>query len=165
MQKIGKAILTIYVIAALTGCASVMNPYSSDFSCPQSEKGKCVSVSVAYKESLTGESQNPFVKSSPTNPSSVKDCVDCTKDARKSKGTVSADDVSPEDSYQEAVFKRMTGLLRDPVTPIISPPQVLRVLLLAYRGDNNELFMPRYSYVVIDEPKWVLDNEIIETGE
>ena len=36
--------------ALLSGCA-VFNPYASDFTCPGSAKGKCVSVNAAYKES------------------------------------------------------------------------------------------------------------------
>lgn len=158
MQKITKTITGFLALAVLSGCSTVMNPYSSDFSCPQGDKGKCVSVSVAYEESLTGRSSNPFVEISSTK----------SKSQKYSKPSYDRDGGAgnaPVDNYQDAVYKRMTGLLRDPVTPIIAPPQVLRVLLLAYRGDDNELFMPRYSYVVIDSPQWVLDNEIIETGE
>jgi conjugal transfer pilus assembly protein TraV len=44
MQKL---ILSFISALVLSGCAGVMNPYSSDFQCPETDKGKCVSFQTA----------------------------------------------------------------------------------------------------------------------
>jgi len=127
-------IVLLVCLVIVTGCASVMNPYSSDFSCPETNKGKCVSVKKAYSESME------------TNP--IEDEIDYDKDQE----TMSASEIS----YQDAMYQELAGLLNEPVTPIVAPPKVMRVLLLPYRGDKNELYMYRYVYFFVDKPKWVL---------
>ncbi len=106
---------------ALTGC---LNPYPSDFNCPDTYNGKCVSVEDAYhasRQSLTGTPSPP----------------------------------GPGD-YQEALFDRMAGLLREPETPLVVPPKVMRVLMLPYEGKEEELYLHRYAYIFTDRPRWVL---------
>ena len=39
---------------------------------------------------------------------------------------------------------------------MLNPPKILRVLLLPYKGENNELFMTRYVYLEIEPSQWVL---------
>jgi conjugal transfer pilus assembly protein TraV len=39
---------------------------------------------------------------------------------------------------------------------MLQPPKILRVLLLPYKGEDNELFMTRYVYVKIEDSKWIL---------
>jgi len=139
------------VLAALLlcGCSTVLNPYQSSFNCPETENGKCVSVQTAYRESL-----NPLVKNE------GEGCADCGKE--KLVETVA----SPEEQgYRAALLSRLTGLLREPETPIVAPPQVMRVLLLPYKGDGGELFMPRYAYFFVDRPSWILDGYLVEKGD
>jgi hypothetical protein len=47
-----KKCLIIVTILYLWGCGAILNPYKDDFSCPGYDKGKCIKVSGAYKESL-----------------------------------------------------------------------------------------------------------------
>ena len=61
-----------------------------------------------------------------------------------------------EKAYQEGVYKKLTGLLDEPKTPLIAPPKVMRVLLLPYKNDRD-LYMYRYAYFVVDDFRWVLD--------
>jgi conjugal transfer pilus assembly protein TraV len=56
-------------------------------------------------------------------------------------------------------------MLKAPNTPLIAPPQVMRVLVLPYKGDMNELYMMRYIYLLIDDPKWVVGNYLIDAEE
>lgn len=42
----------------LPGCVGWINPYASDFTCPKTADGKCVSVSAAYEESLKKDPQS-----------------------------------------------------------------------------------------------------------
>ena len=50
----------------------------------------------------------------------------------------------------------LADLLEAPETPVHNPPRILRVLLLPYKGENNELFMTRYAYLEIEPAEWVL---------
>jgi conjugal transfer pilus assembly protein TraV len=67
--------------------------------------------------------------------------------------------------YQRAVNKKLAIMLKAPNTPLIAPPQVMRVLVLPYKGDMNELYMMRYIYLLIDDPKWVVGNYLIDAEE
>ena len=105
------------------------------------EDGKCVSVETAYKEALNKGGGNEGVVSPATASN------------------------EPRNAYRDALFDRFAGLLREPETPVIVPPKTMRVLMLPYRGKSNELFMPRYAYVLIGEPSWVLAKEAKTTEE
>jgi conjugal transfer pilus assembly protein TraV len=134
----------------LCGCSTVLNPYQSSFNCPETENGKCVSVQSAYRESL-----NPLLKNGETG-----DCPDCGKEAADDAGATPR-----EKEYRAALLSRLTGLLREPETPLVAPPQVLRVLLMPYKGGGGELFMPRYAYFFVDRPSWILDGYLVEKGD
>ncbi|MFQ5598906.1 MAG: TraV family lipoprotein, partial [Nitrospiria bacterium] len=70
----------------------------------------------------------------------------------------------PEHSYFSALIHKLTGILKEPKIPVIAPAQVLRVLVLPYQGENAELYMPRYIYLIVDEAQWVLANQLSEQG-
>ena len=127
---------------ALSGCAGVMNPYHSSFSCPNYKNGKCVSVEEAYKES-TGQTYHDLW----------------------TKGQLGKAAPSEADRYQSALYGRLSGLLRSPVSPVVVPPQVMRVLILPYTGRDNELYMQRYVYLFLSDPKWLLSDEGSEGGK
>lgn len=131
-------VLTLASLLFLTaGCL----PYQSNFTCAQMEDGKCVSVETAYKEALNkgGGNEGAVAPALSSN--------------------------EPRNAYRDALFDRFAGLLREPETPVIVPPKTMRVLMLPYRGKSNELFMPRYAYVLIGEPSWVLAKEAKTTEE
>lgn len=109
----------------LAGC---LNPYASDFNCPETYNGKCVSVSDAYKESRA----NFFGPAQGTDPG----------------------------LYQDTLYDRMAGLLKEPETPMVVPPKVMRVLMLPYEGQDEELYLFRYAYIFTDRPRWVLTDPL-----
>lgn len=137
--------LAIFVLSVfLYGCSIIgkaLNPYEDQFQCPETEKGKCVSVATAYKESVDKNENNS------------KGLKELIIEEKKSTSTLTA--------YEDAVFGKMASLLKEPVPPIVAPPPVIRVLFLSYRGDGNELFMPRFIYFFADEPKWVIGDYIL----
>lgn len=142
MRKISVGLLMVF----LSGCA-IFNPYNDNFTCPRTFNGKCVSPTSAYQESLEGkekEDEGPL------------------KSGRGKEKEV----LMTEASYQSALYERLAGLLREPTTPMIAPPQVMRVLVLPYKGEGARLYMPRYVYILVEEPKWVLGNQWLneETG-
>jgi len=143
----------LVTVIFLSGCSAALNPYASEFSCPETEKGKCVAVKTAYEESL-----NPLVK--PEMGAKEGECKDCREEKSPASGQT-----PPESEYREALYKRMTGLLKEPETPMVVPPQVMRVLLLPYRGEGGELFMARYAYFFLDRPEWILGDYLVEKGD
>jgi conjugal transfer pilus assembly protein TraV len=57
---------------------------------------------------------------------------------------------------QNSRYKTLADLLENPDAPMLNPPKILRVLVLPYKGDNNELFMTRYAYIEIEKAQWIL---------
>ena len=52
-----KALCSIIATGFLCGC-SMVNPYQSEFSCPDTFKGKCASVREVYMEDAAAGTQN-----------------------------------------------------------------------------------------------------------
>jgi len=134
-------VVVMLVATLVAGCSTVgeaINPYSSSFNCKMTESGKCITMTGAYKQSLQ-----------------PKD----SKDDRKWKEKAGDPDTL-QATYQGSLYKKLSGLLEEPETPVIAPPKVMRVLLLPYKGTDKELFMYRYAYFVVDDYSWVLGDTI-----
>lgn len=147
---IGLALITL-----LTGCASVLNPYKSDFHCPETDKGKCVSVQNAYLESI----QQNYKEEDEEKSEKLKDVDYSVPKEDDGKRVQKQNNV-----YQEALYRELAGLLNEPLSPMVAPPVVMRVLLLPYKGDTNELYMLRYVYFFVDGPKWILGDYLSGVG-
>jgi len=173
-----KKCLIIMITLVMCGCGAALNPYKDDFSCPDHDRGKCIRVEGAYKESL--QRRNGGALSEKEN---RKACEKCREEAKKNN--VSEDaycsacnipetgkpankhvvNQSSETIYQNAVNNKLAAMLKAPNTPLIAPPQVMRILVLPYKGDMNELYMMRYVYLLIDDPKWVVGNYLMDSDE
>ena len=126
-----KQLLTgILILLCISGCAGVkdaVNPYEENFHCKAKDSdGKCLDTPTAYKEARLPDGQ----------------------------GNENSNDSQVE--AQNSRYKALTDLLEAPETPVLNPPKILRVLLLPYKGENNELFMTRYAYLEIEPSQWVL---------
>ena len=119
------------VLALVSGCAGVkdaVNPYEENFRCKAKDsEGKCLDTPTAYKEARLPDGR---VSEAASNTSQVE--------------------------AQNSRYKALADLLEAPETPVLNPPKILRVLLLPYKGENNELFMTRYVYLEIEPSQWVL---------
>jgi conjugal transfer pilus assembly protein TraV len=62
--------------------------------------------------------------------------------------------------YQEALYGRMAGLLKEPETPMVVAPKVMRVLMLPYEGQDEELYLYRYAYIFTDRPRWIMTDPL-----
>lgn len=179
-----KALCTIVAFGILCGC-SMINPYQSDFSCPDTFKGKCASVREVYMEDAAG---SPKDKADNT---AAKPRCTTTYSGIEGEGLVTAcSDPLPADTdkivagtsslatsvtgnteetsynrYRSALYDKFNGLLKEPQTPIVAPPKVMRVLLLPYTGQENEFYMLRYVYFFVDKPRWILGDTVIANGE
>jgi len=158
--------LIITCLAGLTfagaGCspiAKVVNPYDEDFNCKApSDTGKCMDTPTAYLEARY--------------PSTVQDDPDKYLDdgmrgnlAGNKKAELQATfprplqlktESDPLPSKEDKRLKNISGLLDQPQAPILAPPKILRVLLLPYTGEGEELFMTRFVYVQVEKPQWIL---------
>jgi len=173
-----KKCLIIITMLCLWGCGAILNPYKDDFSCPDQDKGKCIKVEGAYKESLQkkkintlNEKENKAAcekcrkEAKNNNVSEDTYCTACSTSETDKSGNNRRPTESSETMYQRAVNKKLATMLKARNTPLIAPPQVMRVLVLPYRGDMNELYMMRYIYLLIDDSKWVVGNYLIDAEE
>lgn len=168
MKRLVRLAAVLFMAPFFVACASVMNPYEDSFSCPKTENGKCVSIEEAYKESLKpgGASTSDLQADNKEKPQMKKH--------RQPKHLYRQDDTvldteliaeSSEEAYSEAVYEEMARLVKEPKTPMVAPPKIMRALLLPYKGRDGELFMYRYIYFFIDEPKWILDGYLNPDNE
>lgn len=138
-------VLLFFIFVSLTGCSflgdKLLNPYSSDFQCPLTDKGECIKLQDAYEKSLKQESPQKE--------------INISKEGEKAAQ-------NQETHYQGELLKKLTNLLSEPETPIITSPKVMRVLFLPYKADNNVLMMPRFAYFFLDEPQWTLGNYLMK---
>ena len=144
---------TLAVLLFLTtGCAKVFNPYNSEFQCPSADEGQCMSIPDAYETSISGENPPP------------QSCKEKLKRPLSSvpEKTLPAASSSKADSlrynYLSRKYEKITALIGNPVTPVVVPPDVVRVLLLSYTGEDNDLFGYRYIYFFASKPKWLLSS-------
>ena len=123
---------SILILLCVSGCAGVkdaVNPYEENFRCKAKDsEGKCLDTPTAYREARLPDGQD--IEKNSINISQVE--------------------------AQNSRYRALTDLLEAPETPVLNPPKILRVLLLPYKGENNELFMTRYAYLEIEPSQWVL---------
>jgi conjugal transfer pilus assembly protein TraV len=138
------------VIVALcmlfAGCGGIFNPYKSEFDCPMRDKGECVSVPEAYNVSMNSMPRDANSKSSSYS----------QKKPDTSNSAADPEHINPRDIYQQEMAKKLTSYIRQPNTPFISPPTVMRTLILPYKASSKDLYSERYIYIVVDEPQWVM---------
>ena len=128
-----KSVVAILILG-LSACApleNAVNPYEEKFKCRASDDtGKCIDTPNAYKEARYPDIDDPLVSDT------------STPGLRKS----------------DQRYQMVAGLLEEPQKPILQPPKIMRVLLLPYEGEGDELFMSRYVYLKVEDSGWILSN-------
>ena len=163
--------LTLVLLGlTLSGCTTIMNPFNDDFSCPETYNGKCVSITEAYDESLSGQTQQPANETKQRPHIHGIDCdyeEDCDEPVAPKKeapeDTQTREPQTAEEEYRQALYGKIANLLKEPATPMVATPKVMRVLMLPYEGDDNALYMYRYVYIFAEPPRWILDE--IQPGQ
>lgn len=114
----------------LAGCGPTLNPYNEDFKCQaKDDAGECIDTPTAYQKARYPET--------------------VTEVAPDAAGIA-------QQELQDNRYRAVAELLQEETKPLLQPPKVLRVLLLPYKGDGEELFMSRYVYLKIKDSQWVL---------
>ena len=122
-------LIGLLILTVVAGCAPVKNagnPYEENFRCRAKD--------------------------------SEGQCVDTPTAYRQARVPDPATETTStvQDEAQGERYRAISDLLAAPETPLLNPPKILRVLLLPYRGEANELFMSRYAYLEIEPAEWVL---------
>ena len=130
-QTVRHSSLLLFIL--FTACAPLqetINPYEENFKCKaRDDAGECIDTPTAYKKARY--------------PETATETVDEQADGIKQ-------------DVQDNRYKAVAGLLQEGKKPLLQPPKILRVLLLPYKGEDDELFMSRYVYVKIEDSKWIL---------
>mgnify|MGYP000110519418 CR=1 FL=1 len=114
----------------LAGCGPTLNPYNEDFKCrAKDDAGECIDTPTAYQKARYPETV-------------AEVAPDATGIAQQ--------------ELQDNRYRAVAELLQEETKPLLQPPKILRVLLLPYKGDGEELFMSRYVYLKIEDSQWVL---------
>jgi len=148
MRIILRALVLSVFITSLHAC-SVINPYSSKFSCPDQDSGKCQSIKENYLESLHGVQVEEEGREGEYE--CGENCPDDEEEGIRQGRVARA-------TYQDMMLDRFEDLLAQPKAPMVMPAQAMRVLVLPYRGKDGHLFMERYIYLFVEEPKWLLED-------
>ena len=153
-QYVIPPLLLLLPLLLLSGCGGVgriVNPYEENFKCrTRDDAGKCISTSSAYKEARFPDVDN-VSETSCTNVSG--DTIPCPPAITAESGIrTSINQLTAQNSR----YKALTELLTEPDKPMLEPPKIMRVLMLPYKGENDELFMTRYVYLKLKESQWVL---------
>jgi conjugal transfer pilus assembly protein TraV len=137
------------MLGPVVGC-STLNPYHSEFMCAATENhGKCESVNAAYTEALDKKTARKQGATMPDVSSSGKAA------AGADPALIKTAQMSGEERYHEAEYRKLAALVEEPVMPIVQQPTVLRTLILSYPAGDS-LYMPRYVMYFADAPKFVI---------
>ena len=161
MTKPPSLLLAAGAVAALSACA--VTPYDSDFSCKSDDYGQCIHPEGAYAVALANTVGN-------ARPVDVNPDLDATEPVnrrqrkrrdRSRRRAIQAQPLGPAtpyEGYQEAMYREVTGLVEQPVTPMLTKPKVVRTLIMPYagKGSDDVLYMPRYIYTIIEGPRFVM---------
>ena len=152
MLQVAKRLTGLAVLIPLSACASIFSAYDSDFSCKNSDHGGCTHPLEAYEEA-----RNETVRS---HSHAGLEIVAEELDGSDHQHVLNR---SGFETYQEQTYREFEALIAEPGTPTLAPAKTVRTLILPY-GDpkgGQRLYMPRYIYSVLENPRFVLGNYLI----
>lgn len=149
-----KKIFSLMIFSfVLSGCSLL--PYENSSSCNMKKQyGKCIDVEGAYKESVTGEESDA--------PKLYKLSEGQDEDEAESVGNSEKTKINNSESfyrsYQDERYKLLGSMIKEPKTPMLSPPKTVRTLIISYSPDYDKrrLYMPRYVFSIVEDSKFIL---------
>lgn len=139
------ALLPLLILSACAPMQNAVNPYEEDFKChAKDDTGKCIDTPSAYQEARFPEAGDP------------SDCPNCPDKSEAINPTASTAQNASRIDAQSSRYRVLTELLEEPDKPMLEPPKIMRVLMLPYKGEQDELFMPRYVYLKLRDSQWIL---------
>ena len=151
ISRLSAGIKAGIALAMLSVACMACNPYNPEFTCKNAPFGTCEGTLDTYIDSILATKGKPSRSPVLTHYTSASLTVSPSQ---------------RETAYLEAEMGKVTKLLKQPTTPVVLPPVVMRILFLPYQGDDGELNMPGYTYIMLDKPKWVMGDYLIrQQGE
>ncbi len=95
-------------------------------------------------------------------------CPDCAKSGKPKPTQASPAPGQPPalTAYEEALLTKEATLLKQPVTPIVVPPPVMRIKFFSMQGETGDVLdMDSYRFVILGKPKFLLGNQLVRPGE
>lgn len=154
-------------LPACTAIGSALSPYPEKFSCKNSDHGQCIHPDKAYADAKAG-------RPSRSDPAVTLDKAMLREPGSKdhlpvpSHGAHMASPAQPPYlGYRDSVYRELQGLLDAPVTPMLREGRSVRTLILPYadRERPDRLYMPRYIYSMVETPRWVLADYLVNPIE
>jgi conjugal transfer pilus assembly protein TraV len=142
-----KKLIVLCLITLTCGCAGVL-PYEDDVSCRLSDNyGMCMSIQDTYNGGKAHRKDLQLKPGKTVNPEQSGEPV------QDSNGALSSRDL-----YIDNYYREISSLIREPETPLIRQPKQMRTLILSYSDASNQrtLYMPRYIYSIVEDPKYIL---------
>jgi conjugal transfer pilus assembly protein TraV len=136
----------------LSGC-SLFSPFDSKFQCQRSrDYGKCTNVAGAYDDAVNsddgqGEVAHAQHQSGDDHDSGAAERHD---PAEGDRGRTNLN------RYKTDEYGAMAAIIEQPVVPVVTPPKMLRSLVVAYATAEKTLYMPRYIYYFVTDGSFVL---------
>lgn len=137
----------------ISGCSALI-PYPEEFMCEKTDNyGKCINVNEAYERALDGWTKESHISEN----GSIKK-GHTSEDVKNNETSINSEslNVSYRNSYKESEYREMKKLIDQPITPIIKPPKVIRTLIVAYPGNRDSLYSPRYIWHIVDTGNFVI---------
>ncbi len=181
-----KTLTVCLALSVLGGCSLV--PYENEFSCNLEDNfGKCISVEDAYEEAVTGVEKYPhMVRASEQNRQARSERQTQRSGSQRVKeqpigasarsverlpataaGVAIPPPASAYSGYRDQVYDQLGTMVQAPKTPMIKPPRAVRTMILPYSSElqRNRLYMPRYIYSIVDEPRFVMGQYLYKKPE
>jgi conjugal transfer pilus assembly protein TraV len=143
-------------VLIITGCF----PYENDFACRLTDNyGHCVDVQGAYKAAVTG-----VPTGRPLRKGERIDRASSHGDSAAKDGSTAINNYA---DYKQKMYREMSDLIESPTTPMLMPAKQIRTLFLPYSAHNEKtrLFMQRYVYTVVEDPKWIMGEYLYKKPE
>lgn len=166
-RLLGSAALTTVVSA----CASV-TPYDSDFSCKSTDYGQCIHPDGAYALAVANTGADVETSGAEGEPVNRRQRRTRNREERRDDvGTQQQPALipistvnTPYEGYQQAVYREMSGMIDQPVTPMLTQPKVVRTLIMPYSDESTTgaLYMPRFVYSILEGPQFVIGDYLSE---
>jgi conjugal transfer pilus assembly protein TraV len=161
LAAMASALSLVAILPGCTALGSALSPYPEKFSCKNSDHGQCVHPDQAYADAKAGRPSRSDPSVTNDKKLLMGDQPHASPRQRGERGTSYGD--TPYLGYRDSVYRELKGIIDAPVTPMLRPGRSVRTLILPYadRERPDRLYMPRYVYSMVDTPRWVVADYLI----
>lgn len=154
-----RLVLTGGMALAVTGCSSLTNIGSPDYSCSPADGAKCKSTVEVYEMTHNGNIPDPEEvtgkKSKKRAPSGKREKT--TNSSSEAESEEGSDKAKKSATIGDSVIDTYVApRLPDRPIPIRTPAHVMRIWIAPWEDTNGDLNTTGYMYTEIEERRWVI---------